>query len=73
MKSTEPKKQPDVSTRIVVMKCHIFFQICCVKPLPSPEDDSLAVEGYLIPAKIRKSRENLRVDRFQGSNSIVKN
>ena len=37
-----------------------------MKPLPSAEDDSSsAVEGYLIPAKIRKSRENLRVDRFQ--------
>ena len=42
-----------------------FVQICCVKALPSPEDDSCAVEGYLIPAKIRKSRENMRVDRFQ--------
>ena len=38
-----------------------------MKPVPSPEDDSscAAVEGYLIPAKIRKSRENMRVDRFQ--------
>lgn len=42
-----------------------LVQICCVKPVPRDSTHDTGVEGYVIPAKIRKSRENMRVDRFQ--------
>ena len=59
---TSNSKEPDQSLKSEEGQ---FIQICCVKPVPCQDQNSLPLEGYEMPEKIRKFHQANNVNQFQ--------